>query len=107
MISIMRHWFTHTAKVYTVTESQSSDTKENITSETLLATISCRIRPLTAGERFVQHKETAIITHRLYSTFEIVNKNTVQWNSNTYEVIDVKNPMNMNMYYQADLSRVD
>ena len=81
---------------------------EKLESFTTHLTISGRIRPLTGKERIASEKLDVISTHRLYcDPADIKETDRVEFNSKTYNVTYVSDPMNMSEFLQIDLLLVE
>ena len=56
MIEMIKRFYTDTVTVYTVTEGISTDTGENIKTNSTGTTLKCKVRPITNAESYYQNK---------------------------------------------------
>lgn len=94
--------------IYKITESVSTDTGENIKTETSLGTYNVRISPLSQVERYYADKNNLETTHRMYcgfsTTFDAGDR--VSYDSKTFEIIGITNPSEWDRFLQVDLKYV-
>ena len=100
--------FNNTVEIYTITESVSTVTGENVKSETLLGTYNVRISPLSQSERYYANKNNLETTHRMYSTYttSFDAGDRVKHDSITYEIVGITNPSEWDKFLQTDLKNV-
>lgn len=98
----------NTADIYTITESISSVTGENIKTEILLGTFRVRISPLSQRELYYSNRNNLETTHRMYSTYSTSwdAGDRVLFGSNTYEITGITNPSEWDRFLQTDLKYV-
>jgi hypothetical protein len=108
MIEMISRFYTQNLTGYIVTQGISSLTGENVDTLSTGASFKGRIRPLSARESYYQNKENLEITHYLYCAADSVNNtfDKVTYGSQTYDVNDYINPMEMNKYYRLELKAV-
>lgn len=99
------HFYTDTVTVYTVTESISSVTGENVKSSSTGVSLKCKVRPLTNYEKFIQNKNNLETTHRVYCGYStcITALDRIVYSNSTFEIISMITPFNKRDFMQVDI----
>lgn len=98
----------NTALVYTVTESVSTTTGENVKTNSTGTTVRARISPLSQRESYYVQKLQLETSHRMYCEYStgFLAGDRVAFNSVTYEIVGITNPSEWNKFLQVDLKVV-
>jgi SPP1 family predicted phage head-tail adaptor len=102
------HFYNDVVTLYTVTESVSTLTGENLKTNSTGVSVKCKIRPLTNYEKYMQNKNNVEMTHRIYASCSTFweNVNRILYGSVQYEIVGIINPFNKNDFYQIDVKAV-
>lgn len=102
------HLLKDTVTVYTVTESVSTTTGENVKTNSTGDVIAARISPLSQREIYYANKNNLDTTHRMYCdyTSSILAGDRVVVGASTFEVMGITNPSMWDKFLQVDLKRV-
>ena len=94
--------------IYTIAESISSDTGENIKTETSIGTFKVRISPLSQREQYYANKNNLDTSHRMYCPYSTAFNagDRVVYGTSTFEITGITNPSEWNKFLQVDLKRV-
>lgn len=105
---MIEDYYTHDVTIYTITESISSVTGENVKTASTGIAMKVRIRPITNQESFFQNKSNLNITHYMYSAISTAfsHLDRVVYETSTFEIKGITNPMGMNRYQRAELQAI-
>jgi SPP1 family predicted phage head-tail adaptor len=98
----------NTVIIYTVVESISTVTGENIKTETSIGTFKVRISPLSQNEQYYASKNNLNTTHKMYCQYSTVFDagDRVVIGTSTFEIAGITNPSLWNKFLQVDLKNV-
>jgi head-tail adaptor len=106
---MISHLLKDNVTVYTITESISSETGENIKTESTGDVIKARISPLSDRESYFAQKNNRTISHRMYCDYSTLcdSISRVSFGTSTYEVVGgPSNPSMWNKFLEIDLQVV-
>jgi len=98
----------NTVTIYTVAESVSTTTGENVKTETSIGTFKVRISPLSQSEQYYANKNNLGTTHRMYLSYSTAFDagDRVIVGTSTFEIVGITNPSLWNKFLQVDLKNV-
>jgi SPP1 family predicted phage head-tail adaptor len=106
---MISHLLKDSVTVYTVTESISTTTGENVKTNSTGDVIRARISPLSQREIYYANKNNLETTHRMYCDYSTLFSagDRVAVGTSTYEIMGITNPSEWNKFLQVDLKRVN
>ena len=106
---MITHLLKDTVTIYTITQGISTDTGENIKTESTGFALKARVSPLSDRESYFAQKNNRIVSHRMYCDYSTAfdNVSRVVIVTSTYEIIGgPKNPSMWNKFLEVDLQVV-
>lgn len=99
---MIEDYYTQSASVITVTKPSDFSTAAIATSAT---TIACSMNPVSGGERFAGGKNDVFIDYKMHcsSTVTINEQKRILWSGTYYDVVFVKNTLQMGHHLSVGL----
>jgi hypothetical protein len=107
-IGMIKGLLNNSITIYNITESVSTDTFENLKTQSTGTAFTCRISPLSEKKRFFAHKYNIETSHLMYSAWSTLfgAGDQILYDGDTYEIIGIVNPSEWNKLMQTELKHV-